>query len=126
MSGWTDATCNQILDDQLGTTARTAPTAPMKLALETVAGTGSTAGTEAAGYTRPTIAFGAAASKQAANSGALTIPVSTAQTLNAIAIYDSAGTPVRKAWGPLSTPRTVAAGDSLAFAAGSVVVSQTN
>jgi len=126
MSGWTDATCNAILDDQLGTAVRTAPTAPMKLALETAAGTGATAGTEGTGYTRPTIAFTAAASKQAPNSGALTVPVSVAQTFTAVAIYDSAAAPVRKAWGPLSAPRTVAAGDSLAFAAGSVVVTQTN
>ena len=126
MSGWTDATCNAILDDQLGTAARVAPTTPMKLVLETVAGTGVAAGTEGAGYTPPTIAFSAAASKQAASSGALTIPVSVGQTFTAVAIRDSAATPVRKAWGPLASSRTVAAGDSLFFAAGAVVVTQTN
>lgn len=129
-SGWTDATCRAIVDDQLGTTARTAPTTPMKLAHETVAGTGSTAGTEATGYTRPTIAFSAASTSgsnhSASNSGALTVPFSTGQTINAVAVYDSAGTPVRKAFGPLTTPRTVVAGDSLAYAIGAVVMTQTN
>lgn len=126
MSGFTTPTWNAVIDDQLGTAVRTAPTTPMKLALETVAGTAAAAGTEAAGYTRPNIAFAAASGASASNSGALTVPISTGQTINALAVYDSAGTPVRKAWGGLTTPRTVVAGDSLAFAIGSITFTGTS
>lgn len=126
MSGLTTATWNTYIDDILGTTLRTAPTTPMKLALETVAGTAAAAGTEATGYTRPTITFTAASGAATSNSGALTIPISTGQTINAVAVYDNAGTPVRKLWGGLTTPRTVVAGDSLAFAAGSITFTGTS
>lgn len=130
MSGWTDATWRAIIDDQFGTTVRTAPTTPMKLAQETVAGTGAAPGTEATGYTRPTITMGAASSStsnhSASNSGALTVPFSAGQTINALAVYDSAATPVRKAFGGLTTPRTVVSGDSLAYAIGSIVFTGTN
>ena len=123
MSGLTTATANAVIDHQLGTAARIAPTTPMKLALETVAGTATAAVTEYSGYTRQTIAFSAASAGAASNSGALTIACSSAATIVAVAIYDSAGTPVRKAWGALTTSRTVAAGDSLAFAIGAVSLS---
>lgn len=126
MSGLTTATWNAVIDDQLGTANRTAPTTPMKLALETVAGTASAAGTEATGYTRPTIAFSAASGAATSNSGALTIPISTGQTIVAVAVYDSAGTPVRKLWGALTTSRTVVAGDSLSFATSSIAFTGTS
>lgn len=126
MSGLTTATWNAVIDDQLGTAARTAPTTPMKLALETVAGTAAAAGTEATGYTRPTIAFTAASGASTSNSGALSISTTVGQTINAAAVYDSAGTPVRKLWGPLTTPRTLVAGDSIAFAAGALVFTGTS
>lgn len=128
MSGFTYPTWQQVIDDQFGTTVRTAPTGPMKLALETVAGTATAAGTELTGYTRPTIAFSAATGSPpaASNSAALTIACSVGATVNAQAVYDSAGTPIRKAWGPLTTPRTVVAGDSLAFAIGSIVFTGTS
>lgn len=129
MSGFTTPTWQQVIDDQFGTAARTAPTTPMKLALETVAGSATAAGTELTGYTRPTITMAAAVAGppvQASNSGALSIPCSTGATVNALAIYDSAATPVRKAWGGLTTPRTVVAGDSLAFAVGAIAFQGTS
>jgi hypothetical protein len=126
MSGLTTATWNTYIDDILGTAVRTAPTTPMKLALETVAGTAAAAGTELTGYTRPTIAFTAASGAATSNSGALTIPCSTGATVVALAVYDSAGTPVRKLWGPLTSNRTVVAGDSLAFAANAITFTGTS
>lgn len=129
MSGFTTATWQQVIDDQFATAVRTAPTGPPKLALETVAGTATAAGTELTGYTRPACAMAAAVAGppvSASNSGALSIPCSTGATVNALALYDSAGTPVRKAWGGLTTPRTVVAGDSLAFAAGAIVFQGTS
>ena len=126
MSGLTTATWNAYLDDIVGTTARTAPTTPMKLRLETVAGTAAAVGTEATGYTPPSIAFGAAASASINNSGALTVPFTATNAVVSLFIADSAGTPVRKLWGPLAATKNVVNGDSLAFAAGSIVITGTS
>lgn len=126
MSGFTTATWNAVIDDQLGTAARVAPTTPMKLRLETVAGTAAAAGTELTGYTPPTITFAAASAASASNNTALTVACSVGATINAQYVADSAGTPVRKIWGPLTTPRTVVAGDSLAFGIGSIVFTGTS
>lgn len=126
MSGLTDATWNTYIDDIFGTAVRTAPTTPMKLMLETVAGTSAAVGTELTGYTRPTIAFTAAATRSASNTAAITIACSVGATVVAQAVFDSTATPVRKVWGPLTTSRTVIAGDSLAFAIGSVVFTGTS
>jgi hypothetical protein len=41
-----------------------------------------------------------------------------AATVNGVEIWDSAGTPVRLWWGPLTTPRSLQAGDELKFSAG--------
>lgn len=46
-----------------------------------------------------------------------------ATTVNAVDVRDSAGTPVRIVFGPLTTPKTTAVGDTLSFPANSVVVS---
>jgi hypothetical protein len=121
-SGYTTATAAAVIDDQFGTAARTAPTTPMKLSVETVAGTAAAAGTELASTTRPTIAFGSATGTPpvASSTGTTTVTAGSAGTVVSIAIYDSAATPVRKAFGPLASSRTVASGDSLAFAAGSI------
>lgn len=125
-SGYTTATANAIIDDQFGTAVRTAPTTPMKLSLETVAGTAAAAGTEATGYTRPTIAFAAASGQATSNSGALSVAFTASNTVVAVAVFDSAGTPVRKAFGPLTTSRSVVNGDTLSFAIGAVTFNLTS
>lgn len=127
--GWTQQTAQAIHDDQLGVTARTAPTTPMKLAAETTAGTTSSAGTELTSTTRPTVTFGAGSAANpvvSSNSAATTVVAGGAGTVTAIAIWDSAGTPIRKAHGPLGTSRTVAIGDSLAFAIAAITQSTTD
>lgn len=129
MSGWTRATAQAFQDDQLGVATRVAPTTPLKLAVETVAGTAAAAGTELGSTTRPTITFAAATNADppvSANSGAVNVTCGASGTVVAVAIWDSAGTPVRKAWGPLTASRTVAAGDTLAFAAGAVALSTSS
>ena len=128
MSGLTALTAAACLDDQLGTTARTAPTTPMKLSVETVAGTTSAAGTELGSTTRPTIAFGAATGTPpvASSTGTTNVTAGASGTVVAVAIYDSAGTPIRKAWGALTTSRAVVTSDVLAFAAASVTLSITS
>lgn len=128
MSGLTAATAAAYIDDSVGTATRTAPTTPMKLSVETTAGTTSAAGAEFGSTTRPSIAFGAATGTPpvASSTGTTTVVVGAGGTANAIAIYDSAATPVRKWWGPLSSPRTVVSGDSLAFAAAAITLSITS
>lgn len=115
---------NRLLDASLGTATYTAPTGPMKLALETATGTASAAGTEVTGgsYARQTIAFSAASAGAALNSGSITFTAMPAATVTGVEIYDSNGTP-RRAWvGALTASKTVASGDSLSFAASSVSV----
>jgi hypothetical protein len=118
------AEANRLLDASLGTTAYTAPTGAMKLALETTTGTASAAGTEVTGgsYARQTIAFSAASGGSATNSGSISFTVMPAATVTGVEIYDSNGTP-RRAWvGALGSSKTVGAGDTLSFATSSVTV----
>lgn len=126
MSGLTTATWNAVIDDQVGTAARTAPTTPMKLRLYTVVGTATAAGTEATGYTAQTITFSAASGAATSNSAAITVPITASQTIVALEVWDSAGTPVRKLWGALTTSRAVVSGDSLAFAIGAITFTGTS
>ena len=128
MAGLTQATAAALIDDSVGTTARTAPTTPMKLSVETVAGSTSAAGTELGSTTRPTIAFGAATGTPpvASSTGTTNVVAGAGGTVVAAAVYDSAGTPIRKWWGPLAANRTVITGDTLAFAAASVTLSITS
>lgn len=128
MSGWTNTTAGAIQDDQFGVTARTAPTTPMKLSPETTAGTTSAAGTELGSTTRPTITMGAASGTPpvSANSASCTVVAGAGGTVTAIAIFDSNGTPVRKAWGALTSSRTVVTADSLVFAIGAVTFTTTS
>jgi hypothetical protein len=115
---------NRALDWLLGSTS-TAPTTPMKVALVTAAGDDATAGTEVSGgsYARQTLTVGAAASGQTTNSADLVFNGMPASTVVGIEVWDSAGTPVRWWYGPLDTPRTLAAGDQLRIAASTLVLS---
>jgi hypothetical protein len=116
---------NQLLDASFGTTALTAVTAPMKLALASTTGTNTTAGTEVTGgsYARQTIAFSAASGGATSNSGAVTFTAMPAITTTGIDIYDSTGTPRRVWWGALTASKTTASGDSISFAVSSVAAS---
>lgn len=124
----TNARAAAYIDDLFGTSARVAPTTPMKLSAETVAGTTSAAGTELGSTTRPTIAFGAATGTPpvASNSGTVTVVAGASGTVVATAVYDSAGSPVREAWGPLASSRALIIGDSLVFAAGAITFTLTS
>lgn len=123
---------NQALDastDQSGAAVRIT-TGPLRLRQMTANGSATAAGTEVAtggGYTSgtgaPTIAFSAAATGQTSNSGAVNITnYPRAETVVGVEIWDSAGTPARKWWGALTTPKTMASGDTLSYAIGSVVL----
>ena len=115
---------NQLLDALVGTTAYSVTT-PIKLALVTANGDDATAGTQVTGgsYARQTIAFSAASSGAIANSAAISFAGMPAATVVGIEIYDNAGTPKRLAYGPLTTSRSVAAGDTVQFAISSISLS---
>jgi hypothetical protein len=127
-SGLTNATAAATIDDILGTAARTAPSTPMKLSVETAAGTASAAGTELGSTTRPSISFHAAAGTPpvAGSNGTTNVTCGSGGTVVALAVYDSAGTPIRKSFGPLASSRTVVGGDTLSFADGSITLSITS
>lgn len=116
---------NMVLDALVGTASFSAPTTPMKLALETVAGTDSAAGTEVVGgsYARQTVTFAAAASGSCATNAAVNFTTMPACTVVAVAIYDNAGSPVRYWYGALSASKTVGAGDTFQIPSGQLTLS---
>lgn len=119
------AEANRLLDASLGVATYTAPTTPMKVALETTSGSDSAAGTEVTGgsYARQNVTFGSAASKAISNSGAVSFTSMPAVTVTDISIYDSAGTPRRCWYGPLTASKTLNSGDTLSFAISAITIS---
>lgn len=115
---------NQLLDALVGTAAYSVTT-PIRLALMTANGNDSTPGTEVTGgsYARQTITFSAASSGSISNSASISFTGMPSCTVVGIEIYDNAGTPKRLAYGPLTTSRTVTAGDTVQFAASAVSLS---
>ena len=115
---------NQLLDALVGTDTYSVTT-PIKLALVTANGSDSAAGTEVTGgsYARQTIAFDAASSGQIANNAAISFTGMPACTVVGIEIYDSAGSPKRLAYGPLTASRTVTSGDTVQFASSAITLS---
>lgn len=118
---------NRLLDASFGTTSYTAPTTPMKLALVTVMGTATAAGTEVSGgsYARQNLAMATSSVASCSNSGVVNFTNMPVATTVGVDIYDSAGTPRREWFGVLTTNRTTAAGDTLSFSVGSIVASLT-
>jgi hypothetical protein len=121
---------NEILTWMHGGAAPTALSGGTKLALFTVVGTATTAGTEVAtggGYTSGTagrIALtwaGAAAGSQATSAIASVTNYPRAESVAAVEIYEGGGTFRRVEWGALQGgSKAMAAGDTLSFAAGAI------
>jgi hypothetical protein len=112
---------NLALDWLFGVGTPTRPTAPMKLALMTANGSKTSAGTEVTGgsYARQSITLSAAASGANTNTGStITFNNMPACTVVGGEIWDSAGTPVRIAFGAAVANKTVLAGDTFAVNAG--------
>jgi hypothetical protein len=116
---------NLMLDWVLGVGTPTRPTTPLKVALVTANGTDTAAGTEVTGgsYARQNLAVAAAVGGATSNSADLSFTGMPAATVVGVEIWDSAGTPVRLWYGPLTASRTVAAGDELVLSAGSLTLS---
>jgi hypothetical protein len=120
MSSLTDTAEDRVLNWLTGN-AVTAPVLPLKARLVTILGTDAAAGTEVVGgtYTPQTSTFAAAAGGTGTtNTGVIRYDGLPACTVVGVEVWDSAGVPVRWLHGPLAANKTVAAGDSLEFAAG--------
>lgn len=119
------AEANRFLDASFGKATYTAPTTPMKLAVMTANGSASSAGTEVTGgsYARSDLEMNSASSQAITNSGTEAFTNMPAGTVVGVEIYDSAGSPRRQWYGPLTANKTLNAGDTLSFAASSISIS---
>lgn len=115
---------NRMLDALVGTASYSANT-PIKLALVTAAGNDATAGTEVSGgsYARQNITFSSASGGSISNSGTVTFTNMPTCTVVGIELWDSAGTPVRLAYGPLTSNKSLTSGDTLEFSASTITLS---
>lgn len=119
---------NEVLTWMHGGSAPTALTGPIHVRLYTAVGNATTAGTEVAtggGYTSgtgaPTVTWAAAsAGSQATNAAINVTNWPRAETVTALEIWDSNGTPKRVEWGTLASSKTMAIGDTLSFASGAI------
>jgi len=124
MAVFDTAEANRLLDASFGTADYVGATTGSQLRLVTATGTDSAAGTLVTGgsYAHQSMTMSAGSARSCSNSGAVSFTGMPAVTVTGVEIYNSGGT-VRKAYGALTTSRTTASGDTLSFAAGSVVAS---
>jgi hypothetical protein len=126
---------NEVLSYLHGGGAPPTTTAP-RLRLYTAVGNPTTEGTQVAtggGYTGgntttsgvPLSWAAASGGTQATSAVAQVTNYPRAETVAAVEIWSSDATPRRIEYGSLSTPRTMAAGDTLSFAAGAITSSLT-
>lgn len=113
----------------LGEATYAATTGPIRGRLMTANGTASSNGTEvvnSGGSTYASQDVGAAITSVAAlpvvNSGSITWTNLPTATIVGLELWDSNGTPKRKWFGALAASKTVALGDSLTIAAGSLSI----
>jgi len=132
MAALVQAHANNIIDASLGTATIVATVTPMKCRLMTAIGTATAAGTElttggsyvaATGLSPATMA--AASAGSAVTSVALTQTNMPAATITAVELWDSAGTPLRKWFGALSSNKTCNLGDTFTIASGSLTAGLT-
>ena len=121
MSAMSDYLENEILDHILGTGAYTSPTT-VYVGLSTASFNDDNSGTElsGSGYARQTIAFNAAASGTADNSGSVDFPAATGSwgTVSHFGIFDARTGGNLLIHGALTASKAVATGDILRIATG--------
>lgn len=117
---------NKVLDHALGTATFTKPTT-VYLALYTAAPGEAGGGTECTGgsYARQAVAFGAASSGAASNSGDITFSSMPAATVVAVGVLDASSGGNLLYYKTLSSSITTAAGDEIIFPAGNITVTET-
>ena len=121
MSAMSDYLENEILDHILGTGAYTMPST-VYVGLSTGSFNDDNSGTELSGtgYARQSIAFNAASSGTADNSGAVDFPAATGSwgTVSHFGLFDASTSGNLLIHGALTASKTVATGDILRIAAG--------
>jgi hypothetical protein len=124
MAVFDTAEANRLLDAAFSTADYTGAATGSQLRLATSTPTDTAAGTVVTGgsYTNQSMTMAAAATRSCSNTGTIAFTGMPVATVTSVDIYNSGGT-VRKAYGALTTPRTTASGDTLSFAAGSIVAS---
>lgn len=127
MAGIVQVEANNLCNGWLGIASYTAVTGAMKLALATATGTATAAGTEVTGgsYARQTIVFSAPSAGATSNNATISFTSMPAVTVTGIDIFDSAGTPIRRAFAALTASKTTASGDTLSFASTAITASLT-
>lgn len=117
----TDVVENELLDALVGNAAYSVST-PIKLALVTSNGNDATPGVEVVGggYARQNISFGSATGGSMGNNSTVQFGNMPTTTVVGIELYDNANK--RLAYGPLTASKTLTSGDTLQFAAASVVL----
>lgn len=124
MAVFDTAEANRLLDAAFSTVDYAGAATGSQLRLVTATGTDAAAGTLVTGgsYANQAMTMTAASARSCSNTATVAFTGMPAATVTGVDIYNSGGT-VRKAYGALTTSRTTAAGDTLSFAAGSVVAS---
>lgn len=128
----TDAAEQRVLNWITGNTT-TAPVSPLMVRLMTANGSDSTPGTEVtnsggSSYAPQQAGFGPAAGTtpaQSVNAADIVfgnMPAIGGSGVVGVEIWDSAGTPVRWAWGPATASKTTNLGDPLKILAGTLVL----
>lgn len=123
-----DAIENLVLEWLFSTRTATRPSTPWKLRLMSANGNDTTAGTElstSGGYTAggATITFGSAASGGSiSNTADVTWTNMPAVTIVAVEVWDSAGTPLRLAYGTLTASKTTNSGDTFTVSTGNLTI----
>lgn len=120
---FTDTAESLMLNWIFGVGTPTRPTTPLKVALVTAAGSDSAAGTEVTGgsYARQSVTMtSSSAGSASTNTADVVFTGMPAATVVGVEIWDSNGTPVRLAYGNLSSSKTTTAGDSFTISAGNL------
>lgn len=125
MSALTNISENKVLDHLCLVTPWT-PTSPLKVALYTVAPSEAGGGTEVTGgsYARTNVTFSAATNGSISNNNDVIFPTATATwgTIVAVAVFDSAATPVMIWYGPTAISKTVEQGDEYRLPIGAITL----
>jgi hypothetical protein len=117
----TDTAEDLMLAWLFGVGTPTRPTTPLSVRLLSAMGSDTTAGTQVANaggstYAAQSVTFAANGSGAIHNTGALTFTNMPAITVVGLEIWDSAGTPVRLAYGTLTAIKTTNLGDTFTIA----------
>lgn len=121
MTALDNGTANMLMDGILGTASFTATTGPLKCRLVKTTPTATSNGTNMTGMTAQTVTFGASAGEAAGTSVTMTFSgLTVGEVCLGVELWDSAGTPKRKMFDVLNTPKTVDATGTLVFPAGAL------